>query len=108
MSLFNALKMQFPINLFFFYLRYLLRGLGAVYIKRKIDGTDGKKDYIYRGLLQTYLQESIRAGHHLEFFIEGGRTRTGKPGIPKVKKSLIMSEKLLKFQLPGRNFVSDC
>jgi glycerol-3-phosphate O-acyltransferase 1/2 len=64
--------------------RYLLRGLGAIYIKRKIDGADGKKDYIYRGLLQTYLQESLRSGHHMEFFIEGGRTRTGKPGIPKV------------------------
>jgi glycerol-3-phosphate O-acyltransferase 1/2 len=63
---------------------YLLRGLGAVYIKRKIDGADGKKDYIYRGVLQTYLQESLRAGHNLEFFIEGGRTRTGKPCMPKV------------------------
>lgn len=66
---------------------YLLRGLGAFYIKRKIDSADGKKDYIYRGLLQTYMEESITAGHNIEFFIEGGRTRTGKPGMPKVQKS---------------------
>lgn len=71
-------------NYFLHFFSYLLRGLGAIYIKRKIDGTDGKKDYIYRGLLQSYLQESLRSGHHIEFFIEGGRTRTGKPGIPKV------------------------
>lgn len=63
---------------------FLLRGLGAFYIRRKIDGDDGKKDYIYRGLLQTYMEESISAGHNIEFFIEGGRTRTGKPGLPKV------------------------
>jgi glycerol-3-phosphate O-acyltransferase 1/2 len=64
--------------------RYLLRGLGAFYIKRKIDAADGQKDYIYRSLLQVYLQESIVAGHNIEFFIEGGRTRTGKPNMPKV------------------------
>lgn len=66
---------------------YLLRGLGAFYIKRKIDKADGKKDYIYRSLLQAYLQESICAGHNIEFFIEGGRTRTGKPNMPKVRLS---------------------
>jgi len=30
------------------------------------------------------MEESISAGHNIEFFIEGGRTRTGKPGLPKV------------------------
>lgn len=68
--------------------RALLRGLGAFFIKRKIDAKDGSKDYIYRSLLQTYMQESVMAGHNLEFFIEGGRTRTGKPCMPKVKKGL--------------------
>lgn len=27
--------------------------------------------------------EILRAGHNMEFFIEGGRTRTGKPCMPK-------------------------
>lgn len=27
--------------------------------------------------------ESLRAGHNVEFFIEGGRSRTGKPCMPK-------------------------
>ena len=65
-----------------------MRGLGACFIKRKIDGPDGKKDYIYRSLLQCYLQESIISGHNIEFFIEGGRTRTGKPNLPKVSTYL--------------------
>uniref|UniRef100_A0A1L8DYV3 Putative dihydroxyactetone-phosphate acyltransferase dhapat n=1 Tax=Nyssomyia neivai TaxID=330878 RepID=A0A1L8DYV3_9DIPT len=60
-----------------------LRGLGAFYIKRKIDPVTGKKDIVYRAILNAYLQHSLKAGHNGEFFIEGGRTRTGKPCIPK-------------------------
>ncbi|XP_055679469.1 glycerol-3-phosphate acyltransferase 1, mitochondrial isoform X1 [Lutzomyia longipalpis] len=60
-----------------------LRGLGAFYIKRKIDPITGKKDIVYRAILNAYLQHCLTAGHNAEFFIEGGRTRTGKPCIPK-------------------------
>uniref|UniRef100_A0A0C9RZT5 Gpam_0 protein n=2 Tax=Fopius arisanus TaxID=64838 RepID=A0A0C9RZT5_9HYME len=61
----------------------ILNGLGAYYIKRRIDPVLGKKDILYRATLQTYVMESLRAGHNAEFFIEGGRTRTGKPCLPK-------------------------
>lgn len=61
----------------------LLRGLGAFFIKRKIDPVAGKKDVVYRALLHTYMQKALKAGHNIEFFIEGGRTRTGKPCMPK-------------------------
>lgn len=61
----------------------LLRGLGAFFIKRKIDPIDGKKDIVYRAVLHTYMQHALAAGHNIEFFIEGGRTRTGKPCMPK-------------------------
>lgn len=63
--------------------RALLRGLGAFYIKRKIDPVAGKKDIVYRAVLHTYMQHALRAGHNVEIFIEGGRTRTGKPCMPK-------------------------
>ncbi|XP_059468848.1 glycerol-3-phosphate acyltransferase 1, mitochondrial [Neocloeon triangulifer] len=62
---------------------WLLRGLGAFYIKRKIDPTAGRKDLVYRAVLHTYMVENLRAGHYVEFFIEGGRTRTGKACMPK-------------------------
>lgn len=62
----------------------LLRGLGAFFIKRKIDPVIGKKDVVYRAVLHTYMQHALEAGHNVEFFIEGGRTRTGKPCMPKV------------------------
>lgn len=61
----------------------LLRGLGAFFIKRKIDPVVGKKDILYRAILQLYLQHALKMGHNVEFFIEGGRTRTGKPCMPK-------------------------
>ncbi|XP_012220470.1 glycerol-3-phosphate acyltransferase 1, mitochondrial isoform X2 [Linepithema humile] len=62
---------------------WFLRGLGAFYIKRRIDPVAGRKDLLYRATLQTYIMESLRAGHNMEFFVEGGRTRTGKPCMPK-------------------------
>ncbi|XP_033208938.1 glycerol-3-phosphate acyltransferase 1, mitochondrial isoform X2 [Belonocnema kinseyi] len=62
---------------------WLLSGLGAFFIKRRIDPVQGRKDSLYRATLHTYVMESLRAGHNIEFFIEGGRTRTGKPCMPK-------------------------
>lgn len=76
------------LHLFLFLIRIrlvssLLRGLGAFFIKRKIDPVAGKKDIVYRAVLHTYMQHALSAGHNVEFFIEGGRTRTGKPCMPK-------------------------
>ncbi|XP_058118845.1 glycerol-3-phosphate acyltransferase 1, mitochondrial isoform X2 [Anopheles coustani] len=62
---------------------HILRYDGAFFIKRKIDPLTGKKDHVYRAILHTYLQKCLTAGHNVEFFIEGGRTRTGKPCMPK-------------------------
>ncbi|KYN23327.1 PREDICTED: glycerol-3-phosphate acyltransferase 1, mitochondrial isoform X2 [Trachymyrmex cornetzi] len=62
---------------------WLLKNLGAFYIKRRIDPVTGRKDLLYRATLQTYIMENLRAGHNMECFIEGGRTRTGKPCMPK-------------------------
>ncbi|XP_050310386.1 glycerol-3-phosphate acyltransferase 1, mitochondrial isoform X1 [Anthonomus grandis grandis] len=61
----------------------LLRGLGAFFIKRRIDPVMGRKDYVYKAVLHTYMNLCLRAGHNMEFFLEGGRTRTGKPLMPK-------------------------
>jgi len=55
----------------------LLRALGAFFIKRRIDPVMGRKDYVYKAVLHTYMNLCLRAGHNIEFFLEGGRTRTG-------------------------------
>ncbi|KAK4326659.1 hypothetical protein Pmani_002818 [Petrolisthes manimaculis] len=62
---------------------WLLRGLGGFFIKRRLDNCKSRKDILYRSLLQTYVTHALQAGYNLEFFIEGGRTRTGKPCMPK-------------------------
>lgn len=61
----------------------LMRGLGAFFIKRRLDHKSGKKDHVYRAILHSYMTENLREGNSLEFFIEGGRSRTGKALMPK-------------------------
>ena len=61
----------------------LMRGLGAFFIKRKLDPKSGKKDYVYRAVLSEYMAENIQRGESIEFFLEGGRSRSGKTCMPK-------------------------
>lgn len=62
---------------------YLMRGLGGYFIRRKLDKHTGRKDTIYRAVLHSYMEQLMAAGEHMEFFLEGGRSRTGKPLLPK-------------------------
>lgn len=57
-----------------------------------MDPVAGRRDTVYRAVLHTYMMHSLKAGHNLEFFAEGGRTRTGKACMPKgVSIYLILS-----------------
>ncbi len=67
------------INLSFFPVGALLRGAGAFFIHRSF-GTDE----LYRLVFERYLGALIREGYTMEFFIEGGRSRTGKMLPPKL------------------------
>ncbi len=51
----------------------LLRGAGGFFIKRSFSG-----ERIFPAVFSRYLRELIRQGYPVEFFIEGGRTRSGK------------------------------
>lgn len=73
----------------------LLRGLGGFFIRRKLDRVAGQKDLIYRAILHTYMQEILRSGGDLEFFIEGGRTRTGRAYHPKGGLLSVVMETLI-------------
>lgn len=61
----------------------LLRGLGGFFIKRRLDFKNGRKDHLYRAVLKEYMKEILKGNHSLEFFLEGGRSRTGKTRLPK-------------------------
>ncbi len=66
-------------NLSFWPLGPIFRGSGAFFIRRRFLG--GK---LYAEVLYTYIKTLIRSGYNLEFFIEGGRSRTGKLVLPKL------------------------
>uniref|UniRef100_A0A671NM43 Glycerol-3-phosphate acyltransferase 1, mitochondrial n=1 Tax=Sinocyclocheilus anshuiensis TaxID=1608454 RepID=A0A671NM43_9TELE len=57
----------------------LIRKLGGFFIRRKLDETsDGKKDVLYRSLLHA-VKELLRQQQFLEVYLEGTRSRSGKP-----------------------------
>lgn len=67
------------INLKFWPMGPFLRGSGAFFIKRTFEN-----NALYKLVFHRYLTTMIRLGYTLEFFIEGGRSRTGKILTPKL------------------------
>jgi len=65
-------------NLSFFPMGHLFRHSGAFFIRRKIGS-----DKLYGLVLAQYIRKLLKEGYSIEFFIEGGRSRTGKTLMPK-------------------------
>ncbi len=57
----------------------LLRGAGGFFVKRSF-----AEDSVFPAVFSRYLRELVRQGYPVEFFLEGGRTRSGKLLPPKV------------------------
>ncbi|WP_415890530.1 glycerol-3-phosphate 1-O-acyltransferase PlsB [Neptuniibacter sp. SY11_33] len=51
----------------------ILKRGGAIFMRRQFHG-----DPLYACLYKTYLEQMSHRGHALEYFIEGGRSRTGR------------------------------
>jgi glycerol-3-phosphate O-acyltransferase len=66
-------------NLSFFPLGPAFRRAGAFFIRRSFHG-----DRLYGAVVDAYMRRLIKDGFTLEFFLEGGRSRTGKLLPPKV------------------------
>lgn len=65
-------------NLAFFPLSTIGRRSGAVFIRRNF-----KDDEVYKLAVRKYLQYLIHQGANLEWYMEGGRSRTGKLRAPR-------------------------
>jgi glycerol-3-phosphate O-acyltransferase len=65
-------------NLSFFPMGYIFRKSGAFFLRRSFRGNK-----IYSEVFSKYLAILLKEGLPLEFFIEGGRSRTGKMVVPK-------------------------
>ncbi|MDP9002893.1 MAG: 1-acyl-sn-glycerol-3-phosphate acyltransferase, partial [Myxococcota bacterium] len=66
-------------NLNFFPMGAIFRRAGAFFIRRKFAG-----DRLYVAVVDAYTRRLIKDGWPLEFFLEGGRSRTGKLRPPKL------------------------
>jgi len=66
-------------NLNFFPMGPILRRAGAFFIRRSFGS-----DRLYAAVVDAYVRRVLRDGRGLEFFLEGGRSRTGKLLPPKV------------------------
>jgi glycerol-3-phosphate O-acyltransferase len=65
-------------NLSFWPIGVLLRRGGAFFIRRSFHG-----DMLYPVLVEAYVRKLLAEGFTVEFFLEGGRSRIGKPLPPK-------------------------
>ncbi len=65
-------------NLNFFPIGHIFRRSGAFFIRRSFKGNKP-----YQLAFRDYLRKLIKEGYWIEFFIEGGRSRTGKTLPPK-------------------------
>jgi glycerol-3-phosphate O-acyltransferase len=66
------------INLNFWPIGGLLRRSGAFFLRRKFGG-----NRLYTAVFTEYLHFLLRRGHSINFFPEGGRSRTGRLLVPK-------------------------
>lgn len=66
------------INLAFWPFGAIARRGGAFFIRRKVKG-----DRVYTSVLRAYVKHLLRDRFPQEFFVEGGRSRTGKLLFPK-------------------------
>jgi glycerol-3-phosphate O-acyltransferase len=82
--IFYRAHLQLPLiaagdNLSFFPLGPVFRRGGAFFIRRSFGG-----DRLYASVVDAYIRRLIREGYSIEFFLEGGRSRTGKLLPPKL------------------------
>jgi len=66
-------------NLSFWPLGPIFRSGGAFFIRRTFKG-----QMLYSRVFSAYIHKLLNEGFNLEFFIEGGRSRTGKMILPKL------------------------
>ena len=66
-------------NLSFWPIGPMFRGCGAFFIRRTFKGA-----VLYSKVFSEYILKLLEDGFNIEFFIEGGRSRTGKLILPKL------------------------
>ncbi|MGL5290637.1 MAG: glycerol-3-phosphate 1-O-acyltransferase PlsB, partial [Vibrionaceae bacterium] len=79
------------VNLNFFPAGAIFRRCGAFFMRRSFRG-----DPLYSAVFREYLTVLAAKGYPFEFFIEGGRSRTGKLRLPKTGMLAMLIEAMLR------------
>jgi len=87
-------------NLSFWPLGPIFRGGGAFFLRRTFKG-----DRLYPKIFASYIKKVLEEGFHLEFFIEGGRSRTGKMLTPKIGLLSLLIDAFAKNDWDDMTFV---
>jgi len=87
-------------NLSFWPLGPILRRAGAFFIRRSFKG-----DRLYPALVEAYMRKLLAEGFTTEFFLEGGRSRTGKALPPKYGLLSMVVDSALKLPATKVNLV---
>jgi len=66
-------------NLIFFPMGFIFRKSGAFFMRRSFRGLD-----LYAAVFKQYVKTLVKEGYGIEFFVEGGRSRTGRIGHPQM------------------------
>jgi len=78
----------------------ILRGGGAFFIRRSF-----KENRLYTAVMRAYLYQLVRLGVPLEYFVEGGRSRTGRMLKPKIGMLGMTLEAYIRTQSKPMAFV---
>ncbi len=87
-------------NLKFFPMGNLFRRCGAFFLRRSF-----KDDELYAAVFEAYVRRLFKDGFSIEFFIEGGRSRTGKVLRPRYGLLTICSDAVLDGDAPNAQAV---
>ncbi|VFP84082.1 Glycerol-3-phosphate acyltransferase [Candidatus Erwinia haradaeae] len=79
------------INLNFWPVGMIFRYLGAFFIRREF-----RCNKLYSMVFREYLGELLQRGHSVEYFIEGGRSRSGYLRSPKTGMLLVTLQSMLR------------
>lgn len=74
---------------------WIFRKSGAFFIRRSFGD-----DELYKAIFSEYVSLLLRDGNNVEFFIEGGRSRTGKLRQPKMGVLAIVVDSVLENRVP--------
>jgi len=66
-------------NLAFWPMGHIFRKSGAFFVRRSFKGAR-----LYAEIFETYIKVLLQEGYSIEFYIEGGRSRSGKLILPKI------------------------